>query len=148
MTPSVIKQVMALEDASVDELRKMWLKLFDAKAPVQSKQHLIPKLAYRLQELHYGALESKAAKQLDKMADNLEKGRPIVESKVKGNQLMPGTRLIREYQGVTHEVLATEDGLIYQGQRYTSLSAIASKIAGFRYNGLVFFGVKKKGDSN
>ena len=58
-----------------------------------------------------------------------------------------GTRLIREYQGVEHTVTVLADGYEWQGRPYRSLSAIARAITGTRWNGLVFFGVKRQGSA-
>jgi hypothetical protein len=38
---------------------------------------------------------------------------------------MPGTRLIREWQGIEHCVTVRDEGFEYQGRPYKSLSAIA-----------------------
>ena len=46
------------------------------------------------------------------------------------SDLAPGTRLIREWQGRSYEVVALEDGFSWQGTSYRSLSAIARKITG------------------
>jgi hypothetical protein len=56
-----------------------------------------------------------------------------------------GTRLIREWKGVEHTVTVLDDGYEYQGRPYKSLSAIARAIAGTRWNGWVFFGVRRSG---
>jgi hypothetical protein len=58
---------------------------------------------------------------------------------------LPGSRLLREYQGVEHIVTATRDGYEYRGRRYQSLSAIARAITGTRWNGWMFFGLRKPG---
>ncbi len=55
-----------------------------------------------------------------------------------------GTRLIREWQGVEHCATVRDDGYEYQGRPYKSLSAIARAIAGTRWNGWVFFGLKNQ----
>jgi hypothetical protein len=52
----------------------------------------------------------------------------------------PGTRLIREWQGQTHEVTVLEEGYEWQGVRYRSLSPIACAITGSRWSGPRFFG--------
>ena len=57
-------------------------------------------------------------------------------------ELKPGTRLVREWQGRTYEVLALDDGFSWQGTRYRSLSAIARKITGTPWSGPLFFGLK------
>ena len=58
-----------------------------------------------------------------------------------------GTRLIRTYQGVEHTVTVLTDGYEWQGRPYRSLSAIARAITGTRWNGLVFFGIKRQGSA-
>lgn len=56
--------------------------------------------------------------------------------------IKPGTRLLHEWQGRTHEVIADTDGqFIYAGEQYRSLSAIARQITGTRWSGPVFFGI-------
>jgi hypothetical protein len=56
----------------------------------------------------------------------------------------PGTRLIREWQGQTHEVTVLEEGFRWKDKTYRSLSAIARAITGTRWNGHVFFGLKSR----
>ena len=53
----------------------------------------------------------------------------------------PGTRLIREWQGVTHEVTIEEKGFVWNGLRYRSLSRIAQEITGTKWSGPRFFGL-------
>src|SRR6201989_2312198 len=57
-------------------------------------------------------------------------------------ELKPGTRLIREWQGRTYDVLVLDDGFSWQGTSYRSLSAIARKITGTAWSGPLFFGLK------
>ncbi|HJX19862.1 MAG TPA: DUF2924 domain-containing protein, partial [Steroidobacteraceae bacterium] len=52
------------------------------------------------------------------------------------------TRLLREWQGRTYEVVVLDDGLSWQGTQYRSLSAIARKITGTAWSGPLFFGLK------
>jgi hypothetical protein len=52
----------------------------------------------------------------------------------------PGTRLIREWRGQTHEVTVLDEGYEWQGVRYRSLSPIARAITGSRWSGPRFFG--------
>src|SRR5947199_9197275 len=58
-------------------------------------------------------------------------------------QLKPGTRLMREWQGRTYEVVVLDDGFSWQGARCNSLSAIARKITGTAWSGPLFFGLKQ-----
>ena len=61
-------------------------------------------------------------------------------------RLVTGTQVVREYQGVEYRVTVLEDGFEYAGKPYRSLSAIARAITGTRWNGLVFFGLKRPGE--
>lgn len=44
-----------------------------------------------------------------------------------------------------HEVTVCVEGFEYEGRKYKTLSAIANQIAGSRWNGFLFFGLKKRG---
>ena len=57
--------------------------------------------------------------------------------------LKPGTRLVRVYNGKKYSVLVQNEGYEYNGQMYRSLSKIANEITGSRWNGWLFFGLKK-----
>jgi len=55
--------------------------------------------------------------------------------------LKPGARLLRQWQGVTHVVDVTDQGFLWNGTTYRSLSAIARAITGARWSGPRFFGL-------
>ena len=50
-------------------------------------------------------------------------------------RIKPGTRLIRTWRNVTHEVMVLNDGFAWNGERHTSLSTIAKTITGTSWNG-------------
>ena len=56
-------------------------------------------------------------------------------------QLAPGARLIREWNGRTHEVAVVADGFRWQGRTWSSLSRIAREITGTAWSGPRFFGL-------
>jgi hypothetical protein len=58
-------------------------------------------------------------------------------------ELKPGTRLVREWHGVTHTVLILEDGVEWKGMRYRSLSVVAREITGAHWSGPRFFGLQR-----
>ena len=58
--------------------------------------------------------------------------------------LKPGTRLVREWRGVTQTVLIHADGIEWHGQHYRSLSVVARKITGARWSGPRFFGLRRR----
>jgi Protein of unknown function (DUF2924) len=59
-------------------------------------------------------------------------------------QVKAGSVIIREHQGVVHEVLVVQGGFCWQGKTYDSLSTIAKTITGTSWNGPRFFGLRSK----
>ena len=56
---------------------------------------------------------------------------------------LAGTKLYRVYRGKQYEVTIVRDKeFVFNGETYKSLSAIARKITGMRWNGKQFFGVQ------
>jgi hypothetical protein len=60
------------------------------------------------------------------------------------SQLVPGAQLAKAYGGKTHVVEVTVGGFIYDGVQFTSLSAVAKHITGTHWNGLLFFGLRRR----
>ncbi|WP_265026793.1 MULTISPECIES: DUF2924 domain-containing protein [unclassified Wolbachia] len=143
MEKKVEKEVEYLEKKALEELRKIWKKVFEEEAPRHSKKYLIPRLAYRIQEKAYGEISRKGAKRLEYLADRLEKGKRISSDKLP----VEGTELILERGEEMHAVMVTDRGLIYREEFYTSLSAVAGKIMGMSYNGPLLFGMRDKSGS-
>jgi hypothetical protein len=54
-----------------------------------------------------------------------------------------GAKIVKEYRDKTHEIIVVDGGFSYEGEVFKSLSAIATKITGTKWNGLVFFGIKE-----
>ena len=62
--------------------------------------------------------------------------------------LRPGTLIGREHNGILHRIVVAEAGYEWEGQIYKSLSDIARRITGTRWNGPRFFGLRPaRGDS-
>jgi hypothetical protein len=55
--------------------------------------------------------------------------------------LSPGARLLREWNGRQHFVDVVEDGYVFDGKTYRSLSAVAKRITGAHWSGPRFFGL-------
>jgi hypothetical protein len=86
-------------------------------------------------------------KRLEALGEQLDGG-DRAKSRLRAD-LMPivGTRLIRDWQGTEQVVTVLADGFDWQGRPYKSLSAIARAITGTRWNGLVFWGLKRQGSA-
>ena len=94
-----------------------------------------------MQEVALGGLRPEPQRQLRQIA--IEVKQTGQAAKHFRPQLKPGTRLMREWQGRTYEVVVLDDGLSWQGTQYRSLSAIVRKITGTAWSGPLFFGLKQ-----
>jgi len=140
MSADVIGKVAALPSLENDELKKLWRELFDEPAPRKKRDYLIPRLAWRIQELAYGGLSDNAQDRINRLMRSKEQLKPS-SNRVKRPAV--GTKLIREYQGVEHHVTVTRNGFEYQGLTYRSLSHVAREITGTRWSGPLFFGLTR-----
>jgi hypothetical protein len=142
MSESVLAQMAALKGKSTPELRALWKELFDREPPVLGRRYLEDRLAYRIQELHFGGLSDRARRKLDALVDQLE---PKAARRRDPGRPIAGTRLVREWWGVQHTVVVREHDFEYEGRPYKSLSAVARAIAKSRWSGPLFFGLRSNG---
>ena len=138
----VTKEALSrLPELDLRRLRELWCRLYKtATAPRLSRELIMRAVAYRIQELASGGLRPELQRQLHQIALELQQtGRVTMRPRP---QLKPGTRLLREWKGRSHEVLVLDDGFSWQTGHYRSLSAIARKITGTAWSGPLFFGLK------
>lgn len=138
---SLKDRLNGLATLSPAELRAEWRRVYRAPAPALSPDLLARGIAYRLQERVYGGLSPAVERQLLRRASR--DGPPSPASP--DTMLRPGTRLVRSWNGETHQVLVREDGYQLGERVYASLSAVAFEITGTRWSGPRFFGLKGKG---
>ena len=131
-----------LPELELSELRQQWRALYKSEAsPHLSRELLLGAVAYRLQELALGGLRPERQRQLRQIAQQFnETGEIRRRTHV---ELKSGTRLVREWQGRTYEVLVLDDGFSWQSTHYSSLSAVAREITGTPWSGPLFFGLKQ-----
>jgi hypothetical protein len=136
-------RLTALRTLPIGELKDQWRSLLGTEAPPYNRRFLESRLAYRIQELAYGGLKRETLERLEALGEQLD-GRNLTLRRIRRDQRpIAGTRLLREYQGVEHVVTVTRHGFEWQGRPYQSLSAIARAITGTRWNGRVFFGLRR-----
>ena len=139
-------RIAGLTGLSRADLLALWSHLYRTPAPVNiRREFLVPFLAYKIQEDAYGGLKASVRSELRKIAKQLNHGKDISRARIR-SRISPGTRLLREWHGESHEVIATETGFEYRDERFRSLSQIARKITGTRWSGPVFFGTKPSTD--
>lgn len=128
---------------SLAELRATWTeRLGDEPPKLRTRDLLALALAYRLQVRAHGDLSSATKRKMVELARRFTEDRSYTP--VPGPVLKPGSSLIKEWRGVRHEVRVLEQGFSYQGERFGSLSEVAQRITGTRWNGLIFFGLKTR----
>jgi DUF2924 family protein len=136
-----------LPELDLGELRHQWRILYKADAsPHLSRELLVRAVAYRIQEVAVGGLHSGRQRQLHQIAQQFKQTGAATTPR--RPELKPGTRLVREWQGQTYEVLVCDDGFSWQGTQHRSLSAIARKITGTAWSGPLFFGMKPNRAAN
>lgn len=140
-TPEIVaRDLEALHNLSRLELKERWRELYDSECPQRlGRGLLIRALAYRIQERAFGGFDRTTRRRLDRAAADLAAGRSLAAA---GVSIKPGTRLLREWQGVVHEVVVLERGVQYRDKPWPSLSAVAREITGTRWSGPRFFGLK------
>ena len=134
------EKIAALQTLDTPALRRLWSEAFGGPPPKPMRRDLLLRaIAYHLQEQAQGGLRPITRRQLARAAQDLSSERRPVAGRL---TIKAGTRLLREWQGVIHEVMVREEGVRYRGQTWRSLSAVAREITGVRWSGPLFFGLK------
>jgi len=134
-------ELAGLADLSLEDLKRRWTELYGSPPPARLGRRLMTRaVAYRLQEQVLGGLGVATLRRLARAAEDIAAGRALSRPRIK-----PGTRLLRTWQGVTHEVIVLDSGVRYGGRDWRSLSAVAREITGARWSGPRFFGLDRHG---
>ena len=73
------------------------------------------------------------------------KAAPTADHPARDRRLpMPGTLLVRRYQGKTLQVKVLQQGFEYEGDHFGSLTSLTEKITGRHWNGYHFFGLQQR----
>jgi hypothetical protein len=129
------RDLQGLARLSRHSLVERWTALYGTTPPPRtSRSLLIRAVAYRMQERAFGGLKPAIRRAL------AGEGSDRVVNRTR--ELRPGTVLLREWQGATHQVTILEDGVLFRAKRHRSLSAVARLITGQVWSGPLFFGLK------
>ena len=137
---SLAADLAALSHRTYPDLQAEWRRLYRSPPPKQTSRDLLELgIAWKLQEKALGGLAPAARRQLATLADTLGTDGDIATPRAVAPKA--GARLVREWNGETHDVLVLEDGFRWRGKTCPSLSAIAREITGARWSGPRFFGI-------
>ena len=160
------KELSALERMTVNELREKHRSIFGEENRSRHKDFLRKRIAWRLQALDEGGLTERALQRAKELANDADlRIRMPVSVPVSFNAPertalvkfhdnrdarlpLPGTVLVREYRGQVVRVTVLKRGFDFEGEIHSSLSAIAKAVTGTQWNGMLFFGLAKKGTAN
>ena len=132
-----------IQDLTLDELREQWRSVLDESAPdLHSRDLMVRLLAWKIQAQQYGGLPPRIERRLKDLKAAFAKDPHYTPAPL--ISLLPGTVLVREWKGVTHRVLDEQNGFVYEGQRYASLTDLARTITGTAWSGPRFFGLERK----
>ena len=142
---TVSAQIAALPALPMAELSALWDQYFPRRPKHINRSFLESRLAYRIQEMAYGAVPVGIRRHLVEAGAAHSKIKHRVQASDTDRQqhLMPGTVLIREWDEREHRVVVTpESQCECEGRTFRSLSAVARHITGVQRNGPRFFGLR------
>jgi Protein of unknown function (DUF2924) len=147
------QEIEKLRQSKVKALKVRYRELFGEESPSSNRMHLFRRVAWRLQARALGDLSERAQQRAAALADDadLRVRAPLgfwreltqggkVAARRRDPRLPPvGTELTRMYQGRPILVQVVAGGFRYDGENYASLSAVAYRVTGTRWNGYLFF---------
>ncbi|MGN6819198.1 MAG: DUF2924 domain-containing protein [Sphingomonas sp.] len=162
--------VLTSDDTSVKSSKERWVELFGSEPSYKKDDFLQRAIAWHEQVQAHGDVAPAIQRDLNIAAAQVAAGKggaiatavatpfsPASDSACSAaagiqadtlptasSQLVPGARLVKAYGGTNHVVEVIDDGFLYNQQTYRSLSAIAKAITGTHWNGLLFFGLRKR----
>jgi hypothetical protein len=145
---SVEAEIARLRGLGVQGLRARWRTSFGQHPPTHLARHLLfGILAYRLQTETMGDLDAATVRFLKHvdLAPSKKAAVPLTQAFARRRrELSLGTLLTREWSGQHHRVTVLDQGFVWEGRTYGSLSEIAKSITGTKWNGPRFFGLRDK----
>jgi hypothetical protein len=154
---NLAKELASLQRMGTSELRSRYGEVFGEPTRSGNRPWLIKRIAWRLQANAEGGLSERARQRAEELAREADlRLRPPAEARrvlpigtppsnstipFKSDQRLPapGTILVRHYKGEDLQIRVLADGFEYDGEVYSSLSAVARAITGSHCNGYHFF---------
>jgi Protein of unknown function (DUF2924) len=131
-------ELKALAAMTPVQLKQVWSDISDVNLPHASPSLLRHLIAHKLQEKAIGKLPVYIERELDRFSGNGDGAAPTLPRR---GHILPGTRFVREWNGTTIAVTATQGGFEWESETYRSLSEIARKVTGAHWSGPRFFGL-------
>ena len=134
-------EIAALAEMTYSNLHLAWRRHYRSTPPKKLSRDILELgIAWKIQETGLGGLGVAVKRQISDLANTMVTKSGLV--KARSASLKPGARLLRAWRGVTHEVMVVEEGFIWAGKTWRSLSVIAREMTGTRWSGPRFFGLR------
>lgn len=128
------QQVLNMNSLSSKQLKQQYKECFNEECPrFFNDQYIMYKLSYFLQSQRFGGLPEQFIKIL-----------ALYNSYNRADSLIPGNQLVKIYKNKKFEVKILEDGFLYAGITYKTLTGAARAICGKNISGNKFFKIKEK----
>ena len=157
------REIETLRKLTIKQLKERYWELFGEHSPSFNHAHLFRRVAWRLQARSEGDLSERARERAAQLADDTDlrlraprrfwselaqavEAKEQLQAQARDCRLpAPGSILERLYRGQSIKVKVLEEGFEHDGTNYRSLSAVAHKVTGTRWNGFVFFALPQDG---
>ena len=148
------KQIARLKTRTTNQLQAEYARIRGRTTASRNRRYLVRQIAWGLEEAAWAEAEADGAvrptvtvevpcrlpsghcEHVDGVALPPQKRDPRLPK--------PGTTLTRCYKGATVAVDVTDNGFIWMGDQYRTLSAVAKAITGTHVNGFRWFGLTEK----
>ena len=169
METTVRKEIEALRQMTLKQLRQKHAEVFGEETRSHHKQFLFRRIAWRIQAMAEGGLSERARRRALEIANDADlrvrapktafqqdtefstDGAVQRKLAAQTDPRLPavGEEIARDYKGRSIVVKVREGGFEYEGKLYKSLSAIAREVTGTKWNGFLFFGcAANKGEAH
>ena len=138
----VANKLAAIPALSRAALVQRWAAAYGRPPPKGLSRRLLEHAAaWHLQSQAFGGLDPTLRRRLHRLVKTGADGVSRVPRAVGSKVPPPGSRLVRDWHGRTYTVDVLENGFLWNGKRYGSLSQVARTITGARWSGPRFFGL-------
>jgi hypothetical protein len=132
-----------LQTLPTTQVLKLWKAVVGSPPPCSSsREFLIAMVAWHQQAEISGGLTHRAQQALKRVKPSKANDTPGRQTAA--TALPVGTVLIKTYQGTRYTVTVQAKGFVFEDTVYDSLSEIARRITGTRWNGPAFFGLRTR----
>lgn len=156
MKLNVTKEVARLQKMTCGELRDQFAEVTGETTHAKNRKWLIRRIIWRMQASVEGGLSEDAIKRIRELADgadlrvtspatrrlpdDADKRIQAIPTGIQTSSLpLPGTLITRQYKGREIRVRVTLHGFEFEGEFFSSLSAVAKYITGSHWSGNRFF---------